>query len=171
MRELARRSEQMFVPVDVNSVIRESVDFLMPQMTLSGVEVTLELSPEIPETTGDRIQLEQVFLNLLTNARQAMEEVEMRQLTIRTYCDHDDADCRIVIEVSDTGKGFSTEDAERLFRPFFTTKKTGHGTGLGLSISLGIIHDHQGTVTAIGEPGNGATFTICLPIKISEIEH
>lgn len=162
MRELARRSERQFTQIDINSIIRESADFLMPQMTLSGVEVTLDLSPDIPETIGDRIQLEQVFLNLLTNARQAMEEVETRRLTIRTYCDTD-PDRRIVVEVCDTGKGFSTEDAEKLFRPFFTTKKTGHGTGLGLSISLGIIRDHQGTITAIGEPGNGATFTICLP--------
>jgi C4-dicarboxylate-specific signal transduction histidine kinase len=170
MRELARRSERMFTPVDINNIIRESADFLTPQMTLSGVDINLDLSPDIPEITGDRIQLEQVFLNLLTNARQAMEEVETRQLTIRTYCD-DDPDCRIVIEVSDTGKGFATEDAETLFRPFFTTKKTGHGTGLGLSISLGIIRDHQGTITAIGKSGNGATFTICLPITMEKSEY
>ena len=170
MRELARRSERMFVPVDVNSVIRESADFLLPQMTLSGVDVTLDLASGMPEITGDRIQLEQVFLNLLTNARQSMEEGSTRHLTIRTYCD-ETPDCRIVIEVADTGKGFATEEAEKLFRPFFTTKKPGHGTGLGLSISLGIIRDHQGTITAIGQPGKGATFTIYLPITTSEIDH
>ncbi len=170
MRELARRSERLFAPVDINSIIRESADFLLPQMTLSGVDVTLDLSPNIPEISGDRIQLEQVFLNLLTNARQSMEDVQTRHLTIRSYCD-ENPDCRVVIEVSDTGKGFAIEDAEKLFRPFFTTKKTGHGTGLGLSISLGIIRDHQGTITAIGQPGNGATFTIYLPIMTSEIDH
>jgi PAS domain S-box-containing protein len=170
MRELARQSERLFAPVDINSIIRESVDFLMPQMTLSGVEVSLALSPDIPETIGDRIQLEQVFLNLLTNARQAMEEVEERHLIVRTDVDSDPA-CTIVIEIQDTGKGFAPEETERLFRPFFTTKKTGHGTGLGLSISLGIIRDHQGTITAVGKPGNGATFTICLPVTEPEIEH
>lgn len=170
MRELARRSEQVFVPVDVNNVIRESVDFLMPQMTLSGVDVTLNLAPDLPEITGDRIQLEQVFLNLLINARQAMEEVSTRHLTVTSLYD-DDPECRIVAEVADTGKGFATEDAERLFRPFFTTKKPGHGTGLGLSISLGIIRDHQGTITAVGTPGKGATFTICLPITNTDIDH
>jgi C4-dicarboxylate-specific signal transduction histidine kinase len=163
MRELARRSERHFVQVDVNGLIRESVDFLMPQMTLSGVEVTLELSPDIPETTGDRIQLEQVFLNLFTNARQSMEEVDTRHLIIRTAYD-ENPDYGIIIEVTDTGKGFASEDAETLFRPFFTTKKPGHGTGLGLSISLGIIRDHRGTITAVGEPDKGATFTIRLPI-------
>lgn len=162
MRELTRKSESHFVAVDVNSTIRESVDFLMPQMKLSGVEVHLDLSREIPEILGDRIRLEQVFLNLLTNARQSMEEVTERRLVIKTYID-EAKDYPVVIEIADTGKGFTAEETKKLFRPFFTTKKIGQGTGLGLSISLSIIREHNGTIEAIGEPGKGATFTIRLP--------
>ena len=170
MRELTRKSESQFAAVDVNSIIRESIEFLMPQMKLSGVEVHLDLSHEIPEILGDRIRLEQVFLNLLTNARQAMEEVTERCLGIKTYIDKG-GDPPIVIEISDTGKGFTTEDTEQLFRPFFTTKKTGCGTGLGLSISLSIIRNHKGTIEAVGEPGKGATFTVKLPkVKSAENE-
>jgi signal transduction histidine kinase len=162
MRDLTRKSERHFVPVDVNSTIRESVEFLMPQMKLSGVEVSFDLSRKIPEFLGDRIRLEQVFLNLLTNARQAMEEVTDRRLEIKTSLE-EGTDYPIVIEIADTGKGFTAEETEKLFRPFFTTKKTGQGTGLGLSISLSIIREHNGTIGAVGEPGKGATFTIRLP--------
>jgi PAS domain S-box-containing protein len=163
MRELTRRSELHFASIDINSIIRESVEFLMPQMRLSGVEVTLTLSKELPRIQGDRIRLEQVFLNLLTNARQAMEEANERHLTIKTYVDKGH-DYPVVIEIIDTGKGFTPEEARRLFTPFFTTKKTGHGTGLGLSISLSIVRDHKGTIEAVGAPGRGATFTVRLPI-------
>jgi PAS domain S-box-containing protein len=162
MRELTRKSDRHFVPVNINSTIRESVEFLVPQMKLSGVQVRLELSHEIPEILGDRIRLEQVFLNLLTNARQAMEDITERRLVIKTSLD-EGSDYPIVIEIADTGKGFTAEETEKLFRPFFTTKKTGQGTGLGLSISLSIIREHKGTIEAVGEPGKGATFTIRLP--------
>jgi PAS domain S-box-containing protein len=163
MRELARRSERQFTPVDINNLIRESVDFLLPQMKLSGVRVRLDLARTLPETIGDRIQLEQVFLNLLTNARQAMEDAPDRELTVRTLFAPRQA-LPISIEIHDTGTGFAPEDTEKLFRPFFTTKKTGHGTGLGLSISLGIIRDHHGTIEAVGAVSHGATFTIRLPV-------
>jgi PAS domain S-box-containing protein len=168
MRELARRSEPHFAPIDVNNILRESIEFLSPQMRLSGVDVRLELSREIPSITGDRIRLEQVFLNLMTNARQAMEDARDRRLDVRTYLDSR-TDLPIVIEISDTGKGFTQEEASKLFVPFFTTKKTGHGTGLGLSISLSIVRDHKGTIEARGVQGRGATFTVRLP-RDQEVE-
>lgn len=87
MRELTRKSERHFIALDVNNIIRESLEFLMPQMKLSGVSVILDLSKELPDILGDRIRLEQVFLNLLTNARQAMEESSERQLRIKTCID------------------------------------------------------------------------------------
>jgi len=167
MRELTRRSEQDFKSVDINATIRESVEFLKPQMKLSGVEFDLFLSEDMPEINGDRIRLAQVFLNLLTNARQAMEEAEERRLTIRSYLDADKT-YPVVIEFADTGKGFEMEKAEQLFTPFFSTKAIGKGTGLGLSISLTIIKDHNGTIEAAGAPGKGATFTIRLPVGENE---
>jgi PAS domain S-box-containing protein len=164
MRELTRRSEQEFAPVNVNSIVKESVEFLMPQLTLSGVEVTLDLADGIPDTMGDKIRLEQVLLNLLTNARQAMEEVSDRRLEVRTYCD-DDTECPVVVEIEDTGKGFVSKEAEKLFTPFFSTKKPGHGTGLGLSISLSIVRGHKGRIEARGAPREGARFTVRLPVR------
>jgi C4-dicarboxylate-specific signal transduction histidine kinase len=169
MRELTRRSDRHFALLDLNSVIRESVEFLLPQMRLSEVEVTLSLSPGLPLVRGDRIRLSQVFLNLLTNARQAMEEAKVRELGVRSYR-AERADLPVVVQVADTGKGFSTEEAPKLFMPFFTTKSRGHGTGLGLSISRSIVQDHRGTVEASGAPGRGATFTLRFPAAGEEEE-
>jgi PAS domain S-box-containing protein len=169
MRELTRRSDRHFVRLDLNSVIRESIDFLLPQMKLSEVEVGLSLDPELPEILGDRIRLSQVFLNLLTNARQAMEECAVRRLAIRSY-QATSQDLPVVVQLADTGKGFSVEEAVKLFMPFYTTKKSGHGTGLGLSISRTIIQDHRGTIEAAGAPGKGATFTLRLPAAPEEEE-
>ena len=107
--------------------------------------------------------MEQVFLNLLTNARQAMEETDERRLTVRTYVNADEGRS-IVIVFEDTGKGFSAKEAPKLFEAFYSTKKRGHGTGLGLTISQRIIKDHGGTMRAEGEPGKGARFVIRLPL-------
>ncbi|HUJ76639.1 MAG TPA: ATP-binding protein, partial [bacterium] len=160
MRELTRRSDSIFNMLELNSVIRESVEFLLPQMRLSEVTVSLPLSEELPPIWGDRIRLAQVFLNLLSNARQAMEGAPVRRLTVATRQDAAAA-LPVVVEVSDTGKGFSDEQARRLFQPFYTTRKGGHG--LGLSISRAIVQDHKGTIEATGAPGMGATFIIRLP--------
>ncbi len=160
MRELTRRSDRHFTGLDLNSVIRESVDFLLPQMRLSEVEVEMELSAELPEIRGDRIRLAQVFLNLLTNARHAMEEAPVRRLRIRSLMNGDTPSC-VIVEVSDTGKGFSADEARKLFVPFYTTRQGGHG--LGLSISRSIVQEHGGTIEASGSAGKGAVFTIRIP--------
>ncbi len=160
MRELTRRSDRHFTGLDLNSVIRESVDFLLPQMRLSEVEVEMELSAELPEIRGDRIRLAQVFLNLLTNARHAMEETPVRRLRIRSLRDGGSPPC-VIVEVADTGKGFSSDEARKLFVPFYTTRQGGHG--LGLSISRSIVQEHGGTIEASGSTGKGAVFTIRIP--------
>ncbi len=167
MRQLTRRSEKHFARVDLNGVIRESVDFLLPQMKLSGVEVQLCLDPDLPVTWGDRIRLAQVFLNLLNNARQAMEGSGTRRLRVSSH--GDESGRLLVAEVRDTGKGFSEEEARNLFVPFYTTKKTS-GTGLGLSISRNIIKDHGGTIEAAGAPQGGATFTVRLPATTEDAQ-
>jgi PAS domain S-box-containing protein len=162
MRELTRRSDRNFTGLDLNSVIRESVEFLLPQMKLSKVQVTLSLAEELPPIRGDRIRLAQVFLNLLTNARQAMEESRVRELAVRTYLAARQDLC-VVAQIADTGKGFSAEQAPKLFVPFYTTKARGQGTGLGLSISRSIVQAHHGTIEASGLPGRGATFMLRFP--------
>jgi histidine kinase len=162
MREITRRSELHFTELDVNKVLKESVEFLTPQMKLANVRVGLDLEADLPAIRGDRIRLEQVFLNILTNARQAMETVYERQLSVRSYFNAEGA-CPVVVEIEDTGQGFDPKDTDKLFTPFYTTKASGHGTGLGLSISLNIIKDHGGFIKAVGRPGRGAVFTVGFP--------
>jgi signal transduction histidine kinase len=167
MRDLTKRSERLLVPLDINALVHESVDFLTPQMRLSMVDVILDLGEGLPRVKGDRVRLEQVFLNLLTNARQAMEDSPTRRLTVQTRY-REKEECPIEIFVSDTGKGFHPEDVEKLFTPFYSTKLAGHGTGLGLSISLRIIREHQGSIEASGTPGHGAVFTVRLPAAAND---
>jgi C4-dicarboxylate-specific signal transduction histidine kinase len=159
MRDLTRRSDTTFAMLEVNGILRECLEFLVPQMKLSEVELSLSLAPDLPSIWGDRVRLAQVFLNLLTNARQAMDGATRRQLRVSSR--RDGPELPVVIEVSDTGKGFSEEQAKKLFQPFYTTRKSGHG--LGLSISRAIIKDHRGVIEAAGVPGGGASFTIRLP--------
>ena len=163
MRELAKKTDRQLALVDLNAVLRESVEFVMPQLRLTDITVHMALASHLPATVCDRIRIEQVFLNLLTNARHAMEESPLRQLKVTTRFE-DGATRPIVIEISDTGKGFAPGVAEKLFTPFFSTKQAPRGTGLGLSISLTIIKDHNGTIEAAGADGQGATFTVRLPI-------
>jgi len=165
MRELTRRTDSAFVVLDVNSVVRESVEFILPQMKLSEVEVSLDLADRLPPVWGDRIRLEQVFLNLLSNARQAMGDATVRRLVVRSQREGAPAP-GVVVQVTDTGRGFSDEQARQLFQPFYTTRKGGHG--LGLSISRAIVLDHKGSLEARGVPGQGATFTVRLPVAPGE---
>jgi len=121
------------------------------------------LAENLPPVLGDRVRLEQLFLNLLTNARHAMEESLVKKLLVKTHFEPGKG-CPIVIEITDTGKGFTADESRKFFTPFFSTKKPGHGTGLGLSISLSIVKDHKGRIEAAGAPGKGATFRVRLPL-------
>jgi PAS domain S-box-containing protein len=159
-RALTRTDDRDFSELNVNAVLSDIIDFIQPQLALSHVETRLELDDCLPAVRGDRVRLEQVFLNILTNARQAMEDSEEKVLTVRTKRSPGE---RITVEVADTGIGFEPADAEGLFKPFYTTKEAGKGTGLGLAISLRIIKEHGGTIDATGAPGEGARFTISLP--------
>lgn len=139
MRDMTRKSERRFTPLVVNEIIRESIQFLTPQLKLTGVDVNLDLAGGLPCVMGDRTRLEQVFLNLLTNARQAMEEMNQRRLTVRTHVNADDDRC-LVVEVEDTGTGFSDDESAKIFEAFYSTKKPGHWTGID-----NFPKDHQGT--------------------------
>jgi signal transduction histidine kinase len=109
---------------------------------------------------GDDRQLQQVLLNLVVNAEHALANAPHRTITLRTSVAAD----RVVVEVSDTGKGMTAEVQKRIFEPFFTTKPEGSGTGLGLSVSFGIVQTHGGTLTVHTAPGAGATFRLTLPV-------
>jgi signal transduction histidine kinase len=123
-----------------------------------GIEVKTNLADNLPEVTGDKSRLEDVFLNLFINAADAMKGGG--KLTITTTQGADDT---VKILIADTGHGIEEKDFPHIFEPFFTTKEPGQGTGLGLPIAYGIIRKHDGSIDAESKPGKGATFIISLP--------
>ena len=137
---------------------------LNSKLTLSSVQVTLELAADLPAVVGIAIPLEQVLMNLVANAYDAYDAQPPRggterRIRLRAWREAD----RVLLEVRDAAGGIPEEVLPRIFDPFFTTKPVGQGTGLGLSISYGIIQDMGGTLTAANVPG-GTAFTIALPV-------
>jgi len=148
----------------VDDVIERSLLLVHEQLRLRGIEVELELCPDELLVVANPIQLEQVFINLLTNARDALADSNRK--TIRIASTRDDE--RIRIAFSDTGPGIPPELQQRIFDPFFTTKEVGAGTGLGLSITYSIVKDFGGNISVNKRKGGGATFVIELPIAQGE---
>jgi PAS domain S-box-containing protein len=162
MREFARVADTRMDKVDVNQPIRNVFKILGEQLRLHQIELELDLDEDLPLIMGDNNRLEQVFINLVTNARHAMEEEtsgSTRLLKIRSFIDDGD----VVITVSDTGTGIPKDIIDRIFEPFFTTKRLGEGTGLGLSITYGIVKDYGGTIRVESEVGMGTTFELRFP--------
>ena len=155
----ARKSGPRTSEIDVNAMIEQTVRLRSYGLRTSNIEVQLLLDPAVLRVSGDERQLQQVLLNLIVNAEQAMSTSNLRHLGIRTA----NAGNRVCISVSDTGPGMTSEVRTRIFEPFFTTKPEGAGTGLGLSVSYGIIQSHGGSLAVDSAPGAGATFRITLP--------
>jgi two-component system NtrC family sensor kinase len=145
-------------PVDLNAVIADVFSLLEHQFNASKVKVRRDLSPVPAAVLGIEHQLQQVFLNLFLNARDAMPRGGW--LSVATRVEDD----RIVAEVADTGSGIPSEHLARIYDPFFTTKSIGRGTGLGLSITYGIVHEHDGTIGCESAVGQGTRFTLRLPL-------
>ncbi len=158
----ARQHKAEKGPAAMNQVLDDTLELRGYELRVRGIDVRREYDEALPDTMGDAHQLQQVFLNLITNAEQAMERAEGRhhRLTVRTRLAGD----AIRIEIEDTGGGIPPNLLERIFNPFFTTKPTGHGTGLGLSISLGIVREHEGRIWAENAPQGGARFVVELPV-------
>jgi signal transduction histidine kinase len=130
------------------------------QLRLRGIEVTIDLALENPLVVGNSIQLEQVFINLLTNARDAVADSPRKAIRVSVSI----GSTAVEVAFADTGPGIPPGLEQRIFDPFFTTKDVGKGTGLGLSITYGIIREHGGTISVVSRPGEGATFLIRLPL-------
>ena len=158
----ARQHKPERTPTGVNQVLDDTLELRGYELRVRGIEVTRDYDEQIPETMADAHQLQQVFLNLVTNAEQAMEKSprESQRLIVRTRR----TGAVIRIDVEDTGPGIPPNLLERIFNPFFTTKPTGSGTGLGLSISLGIVREHEGRIWAENAPQGGARFIVEVPI-------
>jgi PAS domain S-box-containing protein len=163
LREFGRKSDaEELEKVDINTPIRNVFTLLGQQLALRQIEVQLDLQDGLPPIPAVANRLEQVFLNLVMNARDAMEEQgagRERLLRIRSFPEGDS----VVVMVADTGVGIPEEIRERIFEPFFTTKEVGRGTGLGLSISYGIVKDYGGSIRMESEVGAGTTFTLTFP--------
>jgi PAS domain S-box-containing protein len=156
----ARQSPGRREPVNLNRVVGETLLLMEAPLARRGIAVVTALDPALPTVLGDAGGLQQVVLNLLTNARDALEG-RQGEVSIRTQpVPGPPRSIRLV--VTDTGPGMEPGVLARIFDPFFTTKP--HGTGLGLSVSYGIVRDHQGTLEVESAPGRGTTFTLALPV-------
>ena len=158
----ARQHKAEKVPTALNQVLDDTLELRGYELRVRGIDVRREYDESLPDTMADAHQLQQVFLNLITNAEQAMEQRDghHHRLTVRTRRTGD----TMRIEVEDSGGGIPVNLIERIFNPFFTTKPTGSGTGLGLSISLGIVREHEGRIWAENVPQGGARFVVELPV-------
>jgi C4-dicarboxylate-specific signal transduction histidine kinase len=159
LRTFGRVASVSREPVAIDQVIERALSLMQEQLRLRDIEVELDLSPTQAVVSGNAIQLEQVFINLLTNARDAMADSPRKIVRISTRV----ADHTVDLAFSDTGPGIPEGLEQRIFDPFFTTKEVGRGTGLGLSITYGIIKDHEGAIAVANRPGEGAIFHIQLP--------
>ncbi len=154
----ARRSEPQNAPLDLNGVVGRTLRMRQYQLNEADVRVETDLARDLPSVLGEARQLQQVCLNLLTNAVQAMSPGG-GTLRVRTYQAND----RVRLEVRDTGPGIAVDARAHIFEPFFTTKKEGEGTGLGLSVSYGIVTTHGGTIEVVETGAGGTTFRVTLP--------
>jgi len=159
LRTFGRAAPVSLAEVDVDEVIERSLLLMQEQLRLRGIEVELDLCSEELVVLGNAIQLEQVFINLLTNARDALDGSRGKTIRVATSRDAE----WIRIRFADTGPGIPRELEQRIFDPFFTTKEVGTGTGLGLSITYSIVKEHGGSI-AVEPTRRGAAFLIELPV-------
>ena len=170
MREFARKSDMDFEKVQINEVLQRAFEIFSQQLKLRGIKVVWEIEKGLPKINADLSRLEQVFINLLLNARDAIEEkwgpkkpepgLGEKKIILKSGRDEKNVIC----EVCDTGKGVSETITDKIFEPFYTTKEVGKGTGLGLSISYGIVKDCGGNIRVVPNKPEGACFILKFPV-------
>jgi PAS domain S-box-containing protein len=165
VRSLAKKTDLEKMPLDLNQVVKEAIALVRRELNSHRVSLQAELAPALPGVFGDRIQLQQVIINLLINGIEAMQSVtgRPRELAIRSSQDEIG---QVRLSVTDCGVGISAENVNRLFNAFFTTKT--NGLGMGLSICRSIVEAHGGRLSASGNDGPGATFQFVLPLHQEE---
>ncbi|HMT08449.1 MAG TPA: ATP-binding protein [Pyrinomonadaceae bacterium] len=147
-----------FIDCDINKLLNDTLQLLEPQLRKSSVEIVKDYVSDLPEITGNAGKLQQVFTNLILNARDAM--FGGGTITLRTLAEDENT---VVVEVIDSGEGIPDENLSKIFDPFFTTKGVGNGTGLGLAVTYGIVQEHAGSIEAASDGRNGTTFRITFP--------
>ncbi|MGD9302152.1 MAG: ATP-binding protein, partial [Desulfobacterales bacterium] len=177
MRQFARKSDMDMERLQINDVLERAFEIFSQQLKLRGIEVVWDIQKDLPKMIGDQSRLEQVFINLLLNARDAIEErwgsQEAAQGAKRIILRTKHRDNSIICEVCDTGAGIPRALVNKIFEPFFTTKEVGKGTGLGLSISYGIVKDCGGIIRVAANRAEGTCFVVKFPVpgKSNEENH
>ena len=166
LREFSRKAEFSKRKIDINTAVRGALDILGHQMKIQNIEVKLDLNDEVPQILAHNNRLEQVIFNLVTNARDTINQKSEnddghgeRTISIRSFQEGE----RVGISIADTGAGIPEKVMERIYEPFFTTKEAGKGLGLGLYVTYGIIKDYDGEIVVTTEDGAGTTFKITFP--------
>ena len=159
----SRQSKMELKSVSLNRLIEQTLFLNANLLKISGVKVETKLDPDLPDLIGSEDQLQQVFMNLVSNAAEAMESKGGGRLHIETR--HSLRDDKLVVDVKDTGVGIPDKNMSKLFEPFFTTKKKGKGVGLGLSVAYGIIQEHGGSIYVESNTDEGTHFNVKLPLK------
>ncbi len=165
----ARQSKMEPKRVSLNRLIEQTLFLNSNLLKIDGVKVENKLDSDLPDLLGSEDQLQQVFMNLVSNATEAMEAAGGGVLTIESR--HILGEDSLQINFKDTGPGIPEEDISKLFEPFFTTKKKGKGVGLGLSVAYGIIQEHGGSIYVKSKAGQGTTFQVKLPLKSAPTKH
>ncbi len=151
-----------FTEIQINKLLNDTLQLLEPQLRKANIEIVKDYAVDAPAVLGSGGKLQQVFTNLILNARDAM--FEGGRITLRTYPENSHG---VVIEVTDDGEGIPNANLKKVFDPFFTTKGVGNGTGLGLAVSYGIVQEHNGTIDAFSSEGEGTTFRLVFPVAQS----
>jgi two-component system NtrC family sensor kinase len=158
LMNFSRRYEPQMVPCNLNKLLDEVVEWFKERaFQLSDIDLVRDYAKDLPEVCLDPDQIRQVFLNLINNAGDAIEGAGTIKLSTRRQNGF------VCVEISDTGKGMTSEQMQRIFLPFYTTKEVGRGTGLGLSISLSIVESMGGSIAVQSMLGAGSSFTVRLP--------
>ncbi len=172
VRAFARQETQNFALINVNETLSSALMLMKQSLKLSGIEVVQDLSVVLPEISGEPFQLEQVWINSLSNAKDALDERALasgdvhyrKRLAITSKVEGD----TVLVEFTDNGIGMSEAVRKKIFQPFFTTKAPGKGTGLGMSIVHGILESHKASIEVKSQPKKGTTFSIRLPVPTSK---
>jgi len=168
LREFSRQTRPEFLEMDVNQPIENALMITGQQLLNHNITIEKHLSDGLPKVLGDPNQLEQVLLNLISNAKDALVDINgAKKLTFNSRRIEENGSIWVLVSVKDTGVGIPKEDLEKVFEPFFSTKPVGKGTGLGLSLCFGIIEAHNGHLEIRSEPGKGTEVSIFIPAKDS----
>jgi two-component system NtrC family sensor kinase len=166
LRDFSRQSKPEFLDLDIRQPIEDALLITGQQLLDHNISIVRELSEDLPRIYGDTSQLEQVFLNLISNARDAMDMgTGEKVLTIRSFLSDEESPLSVVVSLQDTGVGIPEENMTKVMEPFFSTKPVGQGTGLGLSICFGIIESHGGRLEIKSLIGKGTEVKVFLPVK------